>query len=79
MSKCANQLIVLRVENVVMIGAPVGTTSIESPVGITIESWRKARTVVSNRFINCFATNDWILAILYRSKSYDISIACLNS
>eukprot|EP01038_Epipyxis_sp_PR26KG_P011829 gene11829-15830_t len=66
------------IENVVMIGAPVGTTSIESPVGITIESWRKARTVVSNRFINCFATNDWILAILYRSKSYDISIAGIS-
>jgi hypothetical protein len=39
--------------------------------------WAAARSVVAGRLINCYAWNDWLLALLYRSKSYDIGVAGL--
>jgi hypothetical protein len=39
--------------------------------------WAAARGVVAGRLINCYAWNDWMLALLYRSKSYEIGVAGL--
>ena len=32
----------------------------------TVGRWRAIRNVVAGRLVNCYATNDWILALLYR-------------
>ena len=32
----------------------------------TVGRWRAIRSVVAGRLVNCYATNDWILALLYR-------------
>jgi len=56
------------VENAVLIGAPVGTS---------LAKWEAVRKVVAGRLVNCYAWNDWILALLYRSKSYEIGVAGL--
>lgn len=42
------------VQNVYMFG---------SPVVISKDDWIKARSVVSGRFVNGYATNDWILGM----------------
>jgi hypothetical protein len=42
------------VQNVYMFGAPVVAKK---------DEWLKARTVVSGRFVNAYATNDWILGM----------------
>jgi hypothetical protein len=39
--------------------------------------WVAARGVVAGRLVNCYAWNDWMLALLYRSKSYEIGVAGL--
>eukprot|EP00600_Ochromonadales_sp_CCMP1393_P013985 CAMPEP_0175012684 /NCGR_PEP_ID=MMETSP0005-20121125/9450_1 /TAXON_ID=420556 /ORGANISM="Ochromonas sp., Strain CCMP1393" /LENGTH=1047 /DNA_ID=CAMNT_0016268957 /DNA_START=9 /DNA_END=3152 /DNA_ORIENTATION=- len=56
------------VENVVLIGTPVSSSR---------ATWRRVRTVVAGRLINAYSRNDWMLALLYRSKSYDLGIAGL--
>ena len=43
-----------------------------------MSTWHSARSVVGGRFINCYSSSDWLLALLYRSKSYDMSIAGLG-
>ncbi|WPH02671.1 putative membrane protein c6f6.13c [Acrodontium crateriforme] len=40
-----------------------------SPVVVNKDEWSKARSVVSGRFVNGYATNDWILAYLFRATS----------
>jgi hypothetical protein len=57
------------IENVVLIGAPL-------PVDLT--KFAAFRSIVSGRFINCYSRYDWILALLYRSKSYEFHIAGLS-
>jgi len=42
-----------------------------------LTKWAAARAVVAGRLVNCYAWNDWILALLYRSKSYEIGVAGL--
>lgn len=56
------------IENAVLIGTPVGTSAAK---------WTAVRSVVADRLVNCYATNDWLLALLYRCKSYDIGVAGL--
>jgi hypothetical protein len=56
------------VENAVLIGAPIA---------INIPQWKSARQVVAHRLVNCYSSNDWILALLYRSKSLELSVAGL--
>lgn len=56
------------VEHAVLIGAPVSTA---------LHGWQKARLVVSGRLVNCYARFDWILALLYRTKSYELGVAGL--
>ena len=55
--------------NVIMLGAPVK---------IKLTHWKNIRSIVSGRFINGYSTNDWILAIKYRMKSYELLIAGLQ-
>lgn len=37
----------------------------------------RARSAVAGRLVNCYSSNDWLLALLYRSKSYDLNVAGL--
>ncbi|RMZ12445.1 hypothetical protein D0862_02639 [Hortaea werneckii] len=48
------------VQNVYMFG---------SPVVVKRDEWIRARAVVSGRFVNGYAVNDWILAYLFRATS----------
>ena len=48
------------VQNVYMFGSPIVAKK---------EDYMRARTVVSGRFVNGYATNDWILGYLFRATS----------
>jgi hypothetical protein len=58
--------------DIISLGAPINSSSFR------FQSWLEARSVVCNRFVNCYSNNDIILAILYRRKSYDLSVAGLG-
>lgn len=47
------------VENVILMG---------TPVGLKEANWCKARSVVSGRFVNGFSRNDWVLGVTYRAS-----------
>ena len=57
------------VENVVIIGAPVGVEE---------EVWREVRSVVAGRVVNVFAERDWVLAFLYRAGGLRVGVAGLR-
>jgi hypothetical protein len=57
------------IENVVLIG---------SPIGIHRGEWLAARSVVVNRLVNCYSTKDWLLALLYRYRSWEVGVAGLQ-
>ncbi|KAK5242639.1 hypothetical protein LTR16_008377, partial [Cryomyces antarcticus] len=44
-----------------------------SPMVAKKDEYLRARTVVSGRFVNAYATNDWILGYLFRATSGGIS------
>lgn len=44
-----------------------------SPVVAKIDDYSRARTVVAGRFVNAYATNDWILGYLFRATKGGIS------
>lgn len=48
------------VQNVYLFGSPMVTKQ---------DEWLKARSVVAGRFVNGYATNDWILGYLFRATS----------
>ncbi|KAF7724914.1 hypothetical protein EC973_000573 [Apophysomyces ossiformis] len=48
------------VENVALFGTPVSASKAQ---------WRECTTVVSGRFINGYATNDWLLGFLFRAST----------
>ncbi|KAI8875656.1 DUF726-domain-containing protein [Backusella circina FSU 941] len=48
------------VENVALFGTPVSGTKTE---------WKECTTVVSGRFINGYASNDWLLGFLFRTST----------
>eukprot|EP00904_Undaria_pinnatifida_P000436 jgi/Undpi1/10393/HiC_scaffold_29.g12843.m1 len=54
------------VENAVMLGTPVGTKR---------GRWKRARSAVAGRFINGFSSRDWLLALVYRTKSWSVGVA----
>ncbi|KAK3675656.1 hypothetical protein LTR78_004297 [Recurvomyces mirabilis] len=59
------------IQNVYMFG---------SPVVVKKDEWIRARTVVSGRFVNAYARNDWILAYLFRATSGGVMrVAGLNT
>jgi len=49
-----------RVENAVLLGAPVSAR---------VERWRAARTAVSGRLVNGYSDHDWMLKYLYAYKA----------
>lgn len=58
------------IEDVYLIGTPVVESS---------KDWAQCASVVSNRFVNGYITNDWVLGFLYRASSGSIqSIAGLS-
>lgn len=59
------------IDNVVLIGAPISTEE-------TFE-WKKAVSVVSGRFVNCYTPKDWVLAFVYRLHSLAASVAGLEA
>ena len=71
------------IENAVLLGAPVGcgiglTSGVSCAIYGHMPEWLRARSVVSGRFINCYSANDWILVLLYRQNSGDLSVAGLQ-
>ncbi|TKA21767.1 hypothetical protein B0A50_08692 [Salinomyces thailandicus] len=52
------------VQNVYMFG---------SPLVVKKDEWLRARAIVSGRFLNAYAINDWILAYLFRATSGGIA------
>ncbi|KAI9257662.1 hypothetical protein BY458DRAFT_294428 [Sporodiniella umbellata] len=48
------------VENVVLLGTPVSASK---------SQWKECTTVVSGRFVNGYATNDWLLGFLFRTST----------
>ncbi|CAG8582050.1 8354_t:CDS:2 [Paraglomus occultum] len=58
------------VDSVVLIGAPIPSTS---------EQWSLACPTVSRRVINAYATNDVVLAVVYRMHSLDLKVAGLEA
>jgi hypothetical protein len=57
------------IETVVLIG---------SPIGLHPNEWLAARSVVVDRLVNCYNTKDWLLALLYRYRSWEIGVAGLQ-
>lgn len=57
------------IDNVVIIGAPVSSND---------NLWSNIRNLVNSRLINCYSRYDWILALLYRSRTYELNIAGLE-
>jgi hypothetical protein len=57
------------IETVVLIGSPIGLHSNE---------WLAARSVVVDRLVNCYNTKDWLLALLYRYRSWEVGVAGLQ-
>ena len=57
------------VESVVLIGAPLPSSTNE---------WRMMRSVVSGRLVNVFSENDYVLGFLYRTSSIQYGIAGLQ-
>lgn len=35
-------------------------------ISISTEQWENLRTLVSDRFVNCYSENDWVLKIIFR-------------
>jgi len=40
--------------------------------------WKKIRQIVSDRIINCYSTNDWVLKFVYRTAAAQTSVAGLQ-
>lgn len=57
------------VESVVLIGAPTPSTT---------SDWRVLRSVVANRLVNVYSSNDYVLGFLYRTSSIQYGVAGLQ-
>ncbi|KAI1434394.1 hypothetical protein GGR50DRAFT_687683 [Xylaria sp. CBS 124048] len=57
------------VENVVLLGAPIPSSSAE---------WRRIRSVVTGRVVNAYSTRDYILGFLYRTNNIQLGVAGLQ-
>ncbi|CEG66634.1 hypothetical protein RMATCC62417_03177 [Rhizopus microsporus] len=59
------------VNHVVLMGAPLSTED--------EQEWLQVQSIVSGRFINCYTSNDWVLAYVYRLHSLATSVAGLEA
>ncbi|KAF4672237.1 DNA-directed RNA polymerase III subunit RPC3 [Perkinsus chesapeaki] len=67
------------VQNVVLLGAPIAITFDAPAVGSDHKrAWRRARAVVSGRFINGYCGSDWVLGFLYRYMEWGVKVAGLS-
>lgn len=57
------------VENAVLIGAPMPSSTTD---------WRVMRSVVANRLVNVYSANDYVLGFLYRTSSIQLGVAGLQ-
>jgi len=57
------------VENVVLMGTPYGTNT---------AAWRELRSIIPGRFINCYSTRDWLLALMFRQCTWELGVAGLS-
>ena len=57
------------IENVIILGAPCTVNESE---------WRDIRGIVSDRIINCYSVNDWVLKFVYRTATATTSVAGLQ-
>ena len=57
------------VEHVVLMGTPYGTN---------VSAWRELRNIVPGRFINCYSTHDWLLALMFRQCTWELGVAGLG-
>jgi hypothetical protein len=48
------------------------------PIGFDYHQWMNARSIVTHRFVNCYATEDWMLALYYRLKNHTYQVAGLH-
>jgi hypothetical protein len=58
------------IEDVVLIGAPIPSTT---------RNWQIMKSVVSGRITNVYSENDYILAFLYRATSIQLGVAGLQN
>lgn len=49
-----------------------------SPIPSSTDQWRRIRSVVSGRVVNVFSKNDSVLALLYRTSSFQLGVAGLQ-
>eukprot|EP01083_Nonionella_stella_P296452 1007117_1 len=56
------------IENVVILGGPLSCNA---------EQWKGIRKIVSDRIINCYSVNDWVLKFVYRTATATQSVAGL--
>ncbi|CAG8503904.1 10841_t:CDS:2 [Ambispora gerdemannii] len=59
------------IDSVILIGGPITAEH--------LEKWELASTVVSRRIVNAYATNDLVLAVVYRMHSLDLNVAGLRA
>ncbi|CAG8525973.1 7897_t:CDS:2 [Ambispora leptoticha] len=59
------------IDSVILIGAPISAEH--------VERWELASTVVSRRIVNAYATNDLVLAVVYRMHALDLNVAGLKA
>ena len=57
------------VENVVLMGTPFGTNT---------AAWMELKSIIPGRFINCYSTRDWLLALMFRQCTWEIGVAGLG-
>ncbi|CAG8807074.1 16218_t:CDS:2, partial [Racocetra fulgida] len=72
--KCLRELVKRQqyglIDSVVLIGAPISSTP--------VSKWEEVSSVISRRFVNAYATNDIVLALIYRMHSLDLNVAGLS-
>eukprot|EP01084_Bolivina_argentea_P178754 308957_1 len=56
------------IENVIILGGPCTCDS---------DEWSEIRKIVSDRIINCYSVNDWVLKFVYRTAAATTSVAGL--
>ena len=59
------------VEHAVLLGAPLRGIS----DGCEQNRWKRASRVVAGRLVNAYSTNDFMLAIMFRSQSWSTKVA----
>ena len=56
------------IESCILIGAPCTCDK---------KRWKQIRAIVSDRIVNCYSTNDWVLKFVYRTADLTTSVAGL--